>query len=182
MASTSTNVFFLLDSLTGLRFLIDTGACRSLLPKSKIYSGCSTGTDTHLVAANGSRILTYGYKSRRLSFAGSTYKWDFIVADVSIPIIGADFLASFNLLVDVANCRLVNASTLASTAVAAAPADLALQIDDSSNTYSSLKSSYPEVFLSSAPSHTSYACRPWYLLLHQDLWPTCVLQVSSSSS
>ena len=98
------------------------------------------------MAASGSRILTYGYKSMRLSFAGSTYKWDFIVADVSIPIIGADFLANFNLLVNVANRRLVNASTLASTAVAAAPADLAPKVADSSDAYSSLKLSYPEVF------------------------------------
>ena len=146
VASISTNAFFLLDTLTGLHFLIDTGACKSLLPKSKIHSGCSPGTDTHLIAANGSRILTYGYKSLQLSFAGSNYKWDFIVADVSIPIIGADFLANFNLLVDVANRRLVNASTLAATPIAAAPADLALQIADASDTYSSLKSSYPEVF------------------------------------
>ena len=118
VASISTNAFFLLNTLTGLCFLIDTSTCRSLLPKSKVYSGCSPGTDTHLVAANGSRILTYYYESLRLSFAGSTYKWDFIV---SIPIMGADFLVNFNLLVDVANRRLVNTSTLASTSVAAAP-------------------------------------------------------------
>ena len=130
VASTPTNVFILLDTLTGLCFLINMGTCRSLLPKSKVYSGCSMGSNTHFVAANGSRILTYGSKSIGLSFAGSTYKWDFIVANVSIPIIGADFLANFNLLVD----------------VAAAPADLALQIADSSDAYSSLKSSYPEVF------------------------------------
>ena len=137
---------FLIDTLTGLCFLINTGACRPLLPKSKVYSGCSTGTNTHLVAANSSCILMYGSKSIKLSFAGSTYKWDFIVVNVSTPIIGADFLANFNLLVNVANLCLIKASTLASTAVPAAPADLALQIADSSNAYSSLKSSYPEVF------------------------------------
>ena len=75
------------------------------------------------------------------------------MADVSPPpppphIIGADFLAHFNLLVDMANRLLVNTSTLASasTSIAAAPADLALQITDTSDAYSSLKSSYPEVF------------------------------------
>ena len=52
------------------------------------------------------------------------------------------FLANFNLLVDMANRLLVNAST----SIAAAPADLALQISDTSDAYSSLKSSYPEVF------------------------------------
>ena len=146
VASISTNAFFLLDTLTGLHFLIDIGACRSLPPKSKVYSGCSPGTDNHLVAANRSHILMYGYKSLRLSFAGITYKWDFIVADVSISIIGTDLLANFNLLLDVANRRLVNTSALASTSVAAVPAGLALQIADVSGAYSSLKSSYPEVF------------------------------------
>ena len=61
VATISTNGFFLLDTHTDLRFLIDAGACRSLLPKSKVHSGCITGTDTNLIAANGSRILTYGY-------------------------------------------------------------------------------------------------------------------------
>ena len=121
MASHPSNAFFLLDALTGLCFLIDTGACRSLLPKSKVHSGCSPGTDHHLIAANGTRILTYGYKSMRLSFGGSAYQWDFIVADVSIPIIGAKFLANFNLLVDVGNRRLVDTSTLASTAMMTSP-------------------------------------------------------------
>ena len=146
VATISTNSFFLLDTHTGLRFLIDTSACRSLLPKSKVHSGCIAGTDTNLIAANSSRILTYGYQTLQLSFAGSKYKWDFIVADVSTPIIGADFFTNFNLLVDVANRRLVNTSTLASTSITAAPADLALQITNTSDAYSSLKSSYPKVF------------------------------------
>ena len=97
-------------------------------PRSKVHSGCITSTDTNLIAANGSSFLIYGYKTLQLSFAGSNYKWDFIVADVSTPIIGADFLANFNLFVYVANRRLFNTSTLASTSIAAAPADLALQI------------------------------------------------------
>ena len=146
VASISTNAFFLLDTHTGLQFLIDTGACRSLLPKSKVHSGCITGTDTNLIAANGSRILTYGYKTLQLSFASSKCKRDFIMADIFTPIIGADFFANFNLLVDMANHRLVNAFTLASIFIAAAPANLTLQISDTSDAYSSLKSSYPEVF------------------------------------
>ena len=146
VAAISTNAFFLLDTHTGLQFLINTCACRSLLPKSKVHSGCTTGTDTNLIATNGSRILTYSCKTLQLSFAGSKYKWDFIVADVSTPIISADFLTNFNLLVDMANRRLVNAFTLASTSIAAAPADLALQISNTPDAYSSLKSSYPDVF------------------------------------
>ena len=146
VASVSTNVFFVLDSLTGIRFLINTGTCRSLLPNSMVHSGCSPGTDTHLVAANSSRIITYGYKPLWLSFSGSTFQWQFNVADVSIPLIGANFLAHFHLLVDVANCCLVDTIPLASTTITAAPANFALQINDAKDDYASLRSSFPEVF------------------------------------
>ena len=139
---------FLLDSLTGLCFLINTGrpTYRSLLPKSIVHSGCGPGTDTHLIAANGSRIITYGYKSVRLFFSDNTFTWQFIVADVSILLIGADFLAHFHLLVDVANCHLIDTSTLASTTVTAAPPGLALQINDAQDDLASLSSSFPAVF------------------------------------
>ena len=148
---------FLPDSFTGIRFFIDTGACRSLLPKSMIHSGCSPGADTNLIAANNSRILTYGYKTLQLSFADRKFRWQFIVVDVSIPLIGEDFLAHFHLLIHIVNHSSVDTTTLASTSVAAAPSDLTLQITDVQDNYASLQSSYPEVFrpeLHLAP-HTS---------------------------
>ena len=146
VAFVSTNVFFVLDYLTGISFLIDTGTCRSLLPKSMVHSGCSPGTDIHLIAANGSRIINYGYKFLQLSFSGSTFQWQFIIAEVSIPLIGADFLSHFHLLVDVINRRLINTTTLASTTVTAVPADFALQINYAKDDYASLRSSFPKVF------------------------------------
>ena len=97
-ASIDTNVFFLTDSNTGIRFLIDTGACKSLLPRSMVHSGCSTGSDIRLTAANGSFINTYGFKSMQIAFVGRTFQWEFLVADVSYPLIGADFLAHFHLV------------------------------------------------------------------------------------
>ena len=146
VASVSTNALFVLDSLTGICLLIDTGTCRSLFPKSIVHSGCSPGTDTHWIVANGSRIITYGHKSLQLSFSGSTFQWQFIVAEVSIPLIGADFLEHFHLLVDVANRHLVNTTTLASTTFTAAPADLTLQINNAKDDYTSLGFSFPKVF------------------------------------
>ena len=147
VASVSTNVFFVLDSLTSILFLIEMGSCRFFLLKSMVCSGCSPGsTDTHLIAAYCSHFITYGYKSLRLSLSGSTFQWQFIVADISIRLIGADFLMHFHLLFDVANRRLVDTTTLASTAVMAVPADLALQINDAKDDYASLRFSFPAVF------------------------------------
>ena len=38
--------------------------------------------------------------------------WRFLIADVSKPILGADFLAHFNLLPDFTHCRLMDSITL----------------------------------------------------------------------
>ena len=54
-----------------------------------------------LVAANNTTINTYG-TSKRVVDVGlkRDYTWQFIVADVQQPIIGADFLIHYSLLVD----------------------------------------------------------------------------------
>ncbi|VDL59796.1 unnamed protein product [Hymenolepis diminuta] len=54
-----------------------------------------------LAAASGSPIKTYGQKSVTLDLGPRrTFRWIFIFADVSKPIIGADFLCRFELLLN----------------------------------------------------------------------------------
>ena len=82
------------------RYLIDTGAAISVLPKS--CANWISGADSlPLVAANNNTIKTYG-NCKRVVDVGlkREYPWTFIVADVQQPIIGADFLIHYNLLVD----------------------------------------------------------------------------------
>ena len=82
------------------RFLIDTGAAVSVLPKS-CANGISDAGSLPLVAANNSTIHTYGTCKRVVDVGlKCEYPWTFIVADVQQPIIGADFLIHYNLLVD----------------------------------------------------------------------------------
>ena len=159
VASDVPNVFFLSDFRTGTKFLVDTGACRSLLPKSMapLNGICS---DVRLTAANGSIIHTYGIKHIEIVFAGKTYAWDFTVADVSIPLLGADFLAHYHLLVDVHRHRLVDAYNLSCTTITSAPDDLALHVTDVTQPYNALRSEFPAVFRpelrpvpQSSPSH-----------------------------
>ena len=65
-----------------------------------------------LQAVNGSPIATYGTRSLTLNLGlCRTFRWVFIVADVEQPILGADFLQHFNLLVDMKHMRLVDALT-----------------------------------------------------------------------
>ena len=47
-----------------------------------------------------------------LKFGSHSFEWSFQFAPVTTPIIGADFLIHFNLLVDMAGKKILNASTL----------------------------------------------------------------------
>ena len=138
-------MFFLKDARSNSQYLVDTGACRSLLPKTH-QSSTASPTNIRLTAANGSPIHTYGTCPVEITISGKTYTWDFIIADVTLPIIGADFLAQFHLLVDVHHRRLIDANTLACTTMAVAPGNLAVQISDASHPFTALREEFPAVF------------------------------------
>ncbi|GFV19909.1 hypothetical protein TNCV_4224101 [Trichonephila clavipes] len=54
-----------------------------------------------LFAANNTKIPAYGMVRKELNLGlRRPFIWTFIIADVSFPIIGADFLKHFNLLID----------------------------------------------------------------------------------
>lgn len=65
-----------------------------------------------LSAANGTRISTYGPRQLHLNLGfAREFVWTFETADVARPIIGADFLHHFGLLVDVRHKRLIDRAT-----------------------------------------------------------------------
>ena len=95
------------DSNSKQRFLIDTGAEVSVFPASRsdrLHKG-----DVTLRAANNSFINTYGLKRLILDFGlPRPFTWLFLIADVTQPIIGADFLLQQKLLVDLNQKRLID--------------------------------------------------------------------------
>ena len=99
----------LTDKSSGERFLVDTGATCSVLPFS---SSTSTPLGPSLTAADGRRIKTWGFSDRQLCFGDRTFKHTFVLAEVDQPILGVDFLASSQLLVDPAGNRVLYATTL----------------------------------------------------------------------
>lgn len=102
---------FVTDQDTKTRFLIDTGADLCAVPR-KMVRGLREKTSYKLSAANGTTFATYGTMTLTLDFGlRRAFTWRFIVANVSKPIIGADFLAHFGLLVDVRNQRLLDRIT-----------------------------------------------------------------------
>ncbi|CAE1303859.1 unnamed protein product [Acanthosepion pharaonis] len=79
--------------------LLDTGAAISVIPyQERPYF--SKPTLLKLQAANGSAIDTYGERTLTLNIGmRRDFTWTFTVANVKIPILGADFLAHYELAV-----------------------------------------------------------------------------------
>lgn len=106
---------FVTDKHTGLRFLVDTGADISVVPPLPHESKRPPAKLT-LFAANGTPIKTFGERLLTLDLSlRRTFQWPFVVSDVSHPIIGADFLQKFSLLVDIKNKRLLDVLTKLTT-------------------------------------------------------------------
>ena len=96
-------LFYITDCTNGLRFLVDTGAEVSVIPPSPTDRKHHE-SNLSLQAVNNTLITTYGNRLLSLNIGlCRTFQWVFIIADVKNPIIGADFLRHYSLLVDVAH-------------------------------------------------------------------------------
>ena len=103
-------LFYVTDRPSGTRFLVDTGADISVIPSSPADK--RRPPSPTLQAVNKTFIQTYGEKSLTLDIGlRRTFRWIFVIADLPIPILGADFLAHFGLKVDVANRQLIDTTT-----------------------------------------------------------------------
>lgn len=111
--SSANNRLCVSDRKSGLNFLIDTGANVSVIPVSSRYLINNSPSDKYtLYAANGTEIKTYGVRTLILDFnLRRAFKWTFIVAAVKQPIIGADFLSHYRLLVDLSARKLIDQIT-----------------------------------------------------------------------
>ena len=66
----------------------------------------------NLQAVNNTTIATYGTRSLTLDLGlRRTFRWVFVIADITTPILGADFLQNYDLLVDMRHNRLSDAVT-----------------------------------------------------------------------
>ncbi|XP_078494116.1 uncharacterized protein LOC144749602 [Ciona intestinalis] len=105
----TSRLLYVWDRTSARRFLVDTGAAVSVSPASRHHRQRYRGVDAlHLAAANGSTIKTYGTQDLVLDLGFRTFKWTCILADVSQPLLGADFLSSNNLAIDLRGRRLLD--------------------------------------------------------------------------
>ena len=106
----SKKVLSITDRRSNISFLIDTGAVISIIPANATVRRKSP--TSRLDAANGTGINVYSERSLTVDFnLRRTFRWVFLVASVDRPLIGADFLSHFNLLVDLRNKRLIYQTT-----------------------------------------------------------------------
>ncbi|GBN63691.1 hypothetical protein AVEN_180259-1 [Araneus ventricosus] len=93
---------FIRDRISNISFLVDTGSDVSLIPANS-YQKRNSSQQT-LFSANSSTINVFGQNTLSLNFNLRTdLLWTFLIADVSTPILGADFLHYFELVPDLRN-------------------------------------------------------------------------------
>ena len=156
IALSHSKLLYVADKGRKCKYLIDTGAAVSVLPKS-CANGISDADSLPLVAANNSTINTYG-NCKRVVDVGlkREYPWTLIVADVQQPIIGADFLIHYNLLVDLRSRCLRDMRTglaIADSLSSITPLSLN-RVDTVQNEYTKLLGQFPELTRPTTKSET----------------------------
>jgi hypothetical protein len=107
----ATGRLFVTDKSSKQRFLIDTGSDFCVFPR-KLIPQRRERVNYDLCAANGTTIPTYGWLPLSLNLGlRREFVWRFVMADVAQPLIGADFLSHFGILVDCRNNRLLDGVT-----------------------------------------------------------------------
>ena len=145
-AGRNNGLLFVCDATSKRQFLVDTGAEISVVPATGLERR-TRQPGSPLQAANGSSIQTYGTRTLPLHFAPGKYRWDFVVADVNRPLLGADFLRSNSLLVDLQGKRLVDATTYNSVPLQPSnfPAPHLDAVSVSTNRYDRLLAEFPGI-------------------------------------
>lgn len=148
--TTESRRLLLYDRSTSCRYLIDTGSDVSIVPATK-KDRIAGPSSFRLHAANGTVIKTYDSRFITTDLGlRRQFRWNFIVADVSVAIIGADFLAFFGLLVDLKNSRLIDGKTNLQCVGGLSAAEIhTVTTVDSSHPFKDLLLEYREITLPS---------------------------------
>ena len=93
----------LLDEATQQRFLVNTGSSYSIIP----HQSQAPTSGPRLCTANHSPIACWGDRKLHVAAGGRRFMWPFLLADVALPIIEANFLWNFGLLVDLGELQLL---------------------------------------------------------------------------
>jgi len=96
-----------------INFVLDTGASISVLPKTYTNNLIINPTAVKLSTAAGSPLKTYGEARLCLSFKQlrREFDWNFVIADVTDPLLGIDFIRNFELVIDFKKMKIIDGTT-----------------------------------------------------------------------
>lgn len=152
------------DRNNDLNFLVDTGANVSILPVTVFKrENNHSQEDFTLFAANGTKIQTFGTLSLSLDLRlRRDFKWTFIIANVKQPILGADFISHYGLLVDLSSKKLIDSLTqLNVLATIELCAETSVKTINESHPYHDLLNSFPDL-----TRPTSFRDPPQHSIVH----------------
>ena len=110
-SSPQTRRLFIMDKKGNVRYIIDTGADVSVYPRALIRAPLKK-TSFNLAAENNAVIATYGTTPMLLDLVlRRDFPGNFVIADITTPLIGVDFFAHFGLLVDLWDDQLIDKVT-----------------------------------------------------------------------
>ncbi|BHF77518.1 hypothetical protein SprV_0602062500 [Sparganum proliferum] len=146
--SNTGRTFYVRDTRSGRRFLVDTGAQISVVPPTAADRRFSS-PGLNLQAANCSPIPTFGSLSLTLNIGlRRSFTWIFVIADVPHAILGSDFLAEFDILVDCRRARLLDRTTglfVRGLTPFTAPTNLSVLDTDIASPFRQLLLSHPNI-------------------------------------
>ena len=88
-------------------------------PRSSSDNGvCLLTADGSLLVCSGTRLIPLRFSC---GSGSKVYIWNFQLAPVSVPLLRADFLEHFNLLVDIKGCKLVHGDCPEDVVIQASP-------------------------------------------------------------
>jgi hypothetical protein len=149
------------DKQSKIHFLVDTGADFSILP-AKFRDQKRYVPRFNLQTASGSGIKVLGERLLRLNIGlRREFTWTFLIADVTDAILGADFLDSFKLIVDISGKRLIDSETWLAVQCPlkqTSPQTIRAVFTNAADAYQQLLRQFPNVLRSSnvptEPHHT----------------------------
>ena len=155
-SSHQANTLSVEDRTSGLSYLVDSGAEVSVYPASA--QDRQTGQkSTPLTAANGTSIPTWGQRTISLVLSPKRhYTHQFYIADVTRPILGADFFSTHGLAIDLRGKRLISIDNISillkETESSLSLAGLGIHPQ---NDYSNLLQHFPEILTPQFHNHTN---------------------------
>lgn len=139
-----------------MQFLIDTGADVSVIPRGLRSAGAKP-TSMQLFAANGTPIKVYGEVLLKVNLGlRREFSWQFLIADVTSGIIGADFISHHDLLIDLKRKRLIdNTTRLEAAGVLARTNGCAIKTFSAQSPYAEVLAEFPTITRLAPPGTVS---------------------------